>query len=452
VDNGTAKTGALPEAPHLGREGTKITGWLARFRRVATWVAERELWLLAVVVPVLMATNRIPLPLTVAALALLPVGWIARKVAFGYFTCPTPLDLPITVLLLAVLLSLYASVDLGTSIIGFHKVIAEVALFYGLVNGLRTRRSIRLFTVFFLLAGLAAAGASLLIMQPPGSKLSFLSPLYSFLPTVVARSVQPNYIAGTVVLFFPLSLSLLLFCPRIASRFVSGFVFLVLGGTLVLTQSRSALSGAVLAILLLAVWRSRWFLLAIPVLAGAGWVLVQRVGIEELLGPLTVMGTAVNSLQGRLELWQRAIYIMQDFSFTGISIGTFDSVVNVMYPLFLIGPDAVVFHAHNLYLQTGVEFGIPGLVAYMGLLAAFGFTAWTILRSPASEWGFRVVAIGLLCGLVAHLVYGLTDAIVVANKTGAFIWAAFGLLVAIHRVIGEHPLAAADAKSVTDAW
>jgi putative inorganic carbon (HCO3(-)) transporter len=269
---------------------------------------------------------------------------------------------------------------------------------------------------------------------------------------VIARSVSPNYIAGTVVLFFPLSLSLLLFGPRMVSRFVSGSIFLVLGGTLLLTQSRSALSGAVLALLLLAVWRSRWFLLGIPVLAGAGWVLVQRVGIEELMGPLTVMGTAVNSLQGRLELWQRAIYIMQDFPFTGISIGTFDSVVNVMYPLFIIGPDAVVFHAHNLYLQIGVEFGIPGLVAYMGLLAAFGFTAWAILRSPASEWGFRVVAIGLLCGLVAHLIYGLTDAIVLANKTGTFIWAAFGLVVAIHRVIGEHPIAAADAESVTDAW
>ncbi|MBM3150082.1 MAG: O-antigen ligase family protein, partial [Chloroflexi bacterium] len=199
---------------------------------------------------------------------------------------------------------------------------------------------------------------------------------------------------------------------------------------------------------LLAVWRSRWFLLGIPVLAGVGWVLVQRVGIEELMGPLTFMGTAVNSLQARLELWQRAIYIMQDFPYTGISIGTFDSVINVMYPLFLIGPDAVVFHAHNLYLQTGAEFGIPGLIAYLGLLTAFILTTWAILRSSASGRGFRAIAIGLLCGLIAHLLYGLTDAIVLANKTGTFIWAAFGLTVAIHRVIAEHPIAALDAEFV----
>jgi putative inorganic carbon (HCO3(-)) transporter len=438
VDSGTAKTEALPEAPGLRREGAlevapqvKGTGWLAGLRRAATWVAERELWLLAIVVPVLMATNRTPLPLTLAALALVPVGWVARKVAFGYLTRPTPLDLPIAVLLLAVLLSLYASVDLGTSIIGLHKVIAEVALFYGLVNGLRTARSIRLFTVLFLLAGLAAAGASLLVMQPPGSKLSFLSPLYSFLPTVIARSVQPNYIAGTVVLFFPLSLSLLLFCPRMVSRFVSGSIFLVLGGTLVLTQSRSALSGAVLALLLLAVWRSRWFLLGIPALAGAGWVLVQRVGIEELMGPLTVMGAAVNSLQGRLELWQRAIYIMQDFPYTGISLNTFDLVVDVLYPLFLIGPDVQVFHAHNLYLQIGVELGIPGLVAFCGLLTAFSLTTWEVLQGSQHKPNRQALAMGLFCGVVAYLVYSLTDTITLGEKAGAILWTMLALMVVL---------------------
>jgi putative inorganic carbon (HCO3(-)) transporter len=451
LDSGTAKTEALSEAPSLGGRARR-PGWLAALKRVATWVAEHELWLLAVVVPVLMATNRTPPRLTLAALALVPVGWVARKVAFGHLTYPTPLDFPIAPLFLAIMLSLYASVDLDTSMIGLHKIIAEVALFYGIVNGLRTPRAIRLFTVLFLLVGLAAAGASLLVMHRAPGKFPLLSPLYSFLPTVVPRSVNANYIAGTVVLFLPLSLSLLLFGPRMVSRFVSGPIFLVLGGTLALTQSRSVLAGVVIALLLLAVWRSRWFLLGIPVLAGVGWVLVQRVGIEELMGPLTFMDTAVNSLQGRLELWQRAIYIMQDFPYTGISIGTFDSVVDVMYPLFLIGPDAMVFHAHNLYLQTGAEFGIPGLVAYLGLLVAFGLTTWAILRSPASGKGFRAVAIGLLCGLVAHLVYGLTDAIVLANKTGTFIWAAFGLVVAIRRVMDEPPIAASDAESVADGW
>jgi putative inorganic carbon (HCO3(-)) transporter len=268
--------------------------------------------------------------------------------------------------------------------------------------------------------------ASFFVMSPATSKFPVLSSFYSYLPTAIRRSVQPNYAAGTLVLFFPLALSVLFFAPGTIPRLFSGPICLALGSVLLLTQSRSALAGVAIALLLLAIWRSRWFLAGFPIVVIAGWLLVQRVGIEELIGPLAVMESAVNSFQGRLELWQRAIYIMQDFPYTGISMGTFDSVLDVMYPLFLIGPDALVFHAHNLYLQTGVEFGIPGLVAYMALIAAFGYTAWTILRSPASTRGLCVVALGLLCGLVAHLIYGLTDAIVLDNKTGTFIWAAFG--------------------------
>jgi len=421
----------------------------AGLKAAASWIAEHELWLLAVVVPVLMASNRVPPTLTLVAMLLIPVPWLCRLVAKGYLTVHTPMDIPIILLLFTVIVSLYASVDLPLSMLGVHKIIAEIALFYGLVNGVRSEKRIWLVTSLLLIAGSVASIASLVVMPRPSSKLLFANP-FPYSPRLVEGLAPPNanYVAGTLVLFFPLAFSLLLFGPKKVYKPLAGLSFLITGFTIISTQSRSALSGVVIALLLLAVWRSRWFLLGIPVLAGVGWVLVQRVGIEELMGPLTFMGTAVNSLQARLELWQRAIYIMQDFPYTGISIGTFDSVINVMYPLFLIGPDAVVFHAHNLYLQTGAEFGIPGLIAYLGLLTAFILTTWAILRSSASGRGFRAIAIGLLCGLIAHLLYGLTDAIVLANKTGTFIWAAFGLAVAIRRVIAEHPIAALDAEFV----
>jgi O-antigen ligase len=165
------------------------------------------------------------------------------------------------------------------------------------------------------------------------------------------------------------------------------------------------------------------------------------VGIEELIGPLAVTGATVSTFQSRIEIWQRGIYMIQDFPYTGISMNTFNSIVHVLYPFFLIGPDSVMPHAHNIFLAIGDEFGIPGLVAYVGLLSAFGSTAWAVLRSRTAEWDFRVVTIGLVCGVIAHLIYGLTDAITLANKTGTFIWAAFGLVVAIHQIISEYPVA-----------
>ncbi len=40
----------------------------------------------------------------------------------------------------------------------------------------------------------------------------------------------------------------------------------------------------------------------------------------------------------RVEIWGRALYALHDFPFTGIGIGTFDQVIPLLYPYFLIPP------------------------------------------------------------------------------------------------------------------
>ena len=39
-----------------------------------------------------------------------------------------------------------------------------------------------------------------------------------------------------------------------------------------------------------------------------------------------------------IEIWSRALYALQDFPFTGVGLGAFRRVVNVLYPLFLVPP------------------------------------------------------------------------------------------------------------------
>ena len=54
------------------------------------------------------------------------------------------------------------------------------------------------------------------------------------------------------------------------------------------------------------------------------------------------------TLPGRLEIWQRAIYVIQDFPFTGIGMGTFGPVAQTLYPFFGTNANALVPHAHNI--------------------------------------------------------------------------------------------------------
>jgi len=180
----------------------------------------------------------------------------------------------------------------------------------------------------------------------------------------------------------------------------------------------------------MAVWRNRWLLLGIPVSAAIVFITVQHFGIQPVADFMLITESSP-SAASRFEIWQRAIYMIQDFPYTGIGLGTFSRVGPLMYPYFLAGPDADIPHAHNIFLQAGVDFGIPGLVAFIGTLAAFAFTAWEALRlSRGSD--FEPLALGLFCGFIVYLIHGLLDSITaVSIKAGIVLWALMGFTTAL---------------------
>lgn len=485
MDNGTAKTGALPEAPGLRREGAleiapqvKRTGWLAGLRRVATWVAERELWLVAIAAPTLMFPEILPRAAVVAGLLLISLLWLVRWVARGYVTVRTPLDMPILGLVAMLPLTLYASVNLQLSLPKLTGIILGVATFYGIVNAVRTRKDIWLITGLFLLGGVGISLLSLVGTDWIATKFPIFAPIYKRIPQLIrgltrspGGAFHPNEVGGTLILFIPLTLSLLLAMVRMPagsrpvlsaaegwqmadSRWSAVYqpsangvrarwslciglslTLLITFFTFALTQSRSAFFGLGVALLALAAIKNRWLRLIFGLAVVASLVILWSFGLERVGHLLLDVGqetVAVGTLTfaGRLEVWQRAIYMIQDFPYTGIGLNTFDLVANVLYPFFLVGPEAHVIHAHNNFLQVGVDLGIPGLVAYVGLLTVFTLTAWRIYQRCA-DLKLRAVAVGLFCGLLAHQVYGLTDAITLGAKPGIVIWAMMGLMVAV---------------------
>jgi putative inorganic carbon (HCO3(-)) transporter len=211
----------------------------------------------------------------------------------------------------------------------------------------------------------------------------------------------------------------------------------MMAGVLLLTQSRGAWIGMAIALLLLVAWMSRWGKWLALAVASAGLVLVLRVGPERIGNTvMSGIGGAANvgnTMDARAELWSRAIYGISDFPFTGMGMNTFRKVVNVLYPLFLIPPDVDIASCHNQLLQTALDLGIPGLVAYVALLAVaitMGIQVW---RRANESW-IRASAQGLVCGIVAQQVFGITDAIPLGAKVGIFFWVALGILAAMYRL------------------
>jgi putative inorganic carbon (HCO3(-)) transporter len=416
-----------------------------------------------------------PTPGRFAALLAIPAWWLWRWArqrpgrAARAIIPRTPLDGAITLLVFMVLVSVYATNDLAASLPKIAGVVYGVGLYYGVARVSRAPGAATWASLLAVaLAGLALAALGLLGTRWPvkfaGAELlkAFLPARFQGLPGA-ETGFDPNEVAGTLVWVLPPALALTAAAARhagalrraVGSAGAVGLV-LLLGGSaclsllvLALSQSRGAALGLGLVVLLMsaaALWRRRRLVVAS---ATAGMIVcvlaVAAVGPREVLrlaAGLDSAGEQVASLdtvEGRLETWNRAIFGIQDFPVTGMGMNTFRLLVHLLYPMYIVAPDVDIGHAHNLWLQAALDLGLPGLCAYAAMwLGAGGMLVrvWRTghrIRMDARSLSFaRPLALGLAGGLAAHFVFGLADAVAIGAKPGMLWWSMLGLIAGLY--------------------
>ena len=275
------------------------------------------------------------------------------------------------------------------------------------------------------------------------------------LPGAPDQGINPNQLAGALVLYLPVVLGLALNCSR-ERRPVPAAILAAAGlagaATLIITHSRAGWVGFGASLSALAVlWalvengkRVRVIVLGLAAAALVGGLITGILFLPSILagGASDVvagsqMGEVVQqlSLESRVEIWSRALYALQDFPFTGVGLGTFRRVVNLLYPLFLTPPDTDIGHAHNVFLQAGVDLGLGGLVAYLALVFIAGVTGWQVARKTGGL--VRPVAVGLVAALIGYHVYGMADALALGSKPSVILWMILGLIAALANRHGE---------------
>ncbi len=385
-------------------------------------------------------------------LGLVAVGWLLRGIGSRVWLVRTPLNRPIVALLLMAGVSLYPSVDLGLSMPKFHGILLGFAIYYATLVAVTTPRHFWLGVGLLTASLIAIISLGLVGSNWDQSKAPFLSPVYSLFPQII-RDVQSSFgprvginsneLGGTLAFLIPLPLALAI-GGRLSRPLVVGLIASVCGSLIlvVLAASRSAIISIGISAVLLVIWRWRrsgLALMAVGLFAiGITLSLNTPVAVNFLL-KTSASSTAFGegSLTARLEIWERAVYMIQDTPFTGIGLNTFPSVQKTLYPSFLNNSEENISHAHNVFLQTAVDLGVAGLLAFLGLWVYVAHTGWRAYRHVRGRGGhepFRAAVVGILLGCLSYLIFGLTDAITLGAKPTVFLWLIIGLLVSIQRM------------------
>ena len=404
-------------------------------------------------------------------IALLLVGWPVRLLAYGRLTRRTPLDWPFLLLVLCIPVSFWASSDKTVSLEAAGYLIFGLALFFALLNWPPAARrpeivAWALITLGFGIALVAPLMNRLTVAQ--FSQLPFLGAVLGRLGPQRLEDVNINVLAGSMVLILPLYVSMALRGgwrspaelagkrPWLNLLFAAGA--LVTLAVIVITRSRGAYVAAAAGIAVVAVLRWPRLLVAVPVLLIAGAVGIVMIGPTRSLEVLSFNG-ALGGLSGRSEVWTRALYALQDFAITGIGIGTFSRVIPVMYPYLTLAPDFHVDHSHNLFLQVGLDLGIPGLIAYLALLINTFVLLGSALRGRGARDGISgerryqmswSLAAGAAGGLTAMLAHGIFDATIWNSRPAFLPWALIALSVLVG--IGAVPQGVLRSGSTPDSF
>jgi putative inorganic carbon (HCO3(-)) transporter len=422
-------------------------------RKAAIVIDQFQLPLLILSAPIFL----FPSPGRIVFFLIIPILWGVAWAVRGEPFPKTPLNSALMLLALMVIISLFSTFDIVFSLPKIAGLIFGISIYFAVVRWLNSSENLWLGIQIFLLAGgvlamLGLLGTNWFVKFPSLQRIvSHLPPVIRGLPGA-EEGFQPNAVAGAMVFFLPLYALLLTKGPRLWKRRQAGeslllrsrvqftlqaTVFLLACSVFFLTQSRGAWLGLTVGILAILGWngrRSRFILMAILLFVFVGSIII-RLNQREIFSWVFAHGGSglAGSVEGRLEIWSRAISGIQDFPMTGMGMNTFRKVMPVLYPIFSNDPRIDVAHCHNHILQAALDLGIPGLVAYLALWLLTAYLLIYVFRHAKNPL-HRLIASGLGAGLLAHFVFGIQDAIALGAKAGIFFWLTLALAVGVYRI------------------
>lgn len=253
---------------------------------------------------------------------------------------------------------------------------------------------------------------------------------------IVSTFGNPNVLGEYLILILPVIFALLITAKAYRRRFALSLAFLLNLACLLLTWSRGAWLGFVIAfILFIAVVGYKGLAAGIFLIFPASAALVWLGG--DVITRMTTLNDSSTSY--RVNIWRGILKMLRDVFVSGI--GTGDGAFAAVYPFYALSGIESAPHSHSLYLQIVTELGIFALVVFIIIIIMFSLMTFTFL-SDAEHYGRRTVCLGLFCGIFAFLIQGLTDYVWYNYRVYLMFWLMFGIAVSFIAISGEEAVKA----------
>jgi O-antigen ligase len=285
----------------------------------------------------------------------------------------------------------------------YRTVILEAALFYGLLR-VMVRKSPDTWPVtdgWVLGAGLIALVG--VLQWAFGRNLITVDGVWR----VRGFYGSPNNLALYLGRVLPLGLALGVWGHRRRRKWFYALAATAMVAAILLSYSRGAwLFGVPASLLFLAAMRGRRSLVI-----AAGALLLAATLVLLVAGPgrlTSLLDAGEGTTFFRLQLWESSWAMIRDHPILGVGLDNFLYHYRTHYVLPTAWEEFNLSHPHNVVFDFWLRLGLPGLIVFVWLLAAFFHRGWLSYRRLTGG-DEQLLILGLLAGMVNVLAHGLVD-------------------------------------------
>ena len=261
-----------------------------------------------------------------------------------------------------------------------------------------------------------------------------------FVPMSVSPAAtfgNPNMAADYLSMVLPLMIVISLSQKKVVVRGAMLVIVLLVTIYLFYTHSRGAWLSVMCAFMYMALLyaRSKYNINLRSIWVGSAIILIVGIIISAALPTLRnkIENTALSEY--RLTAWRNCLEMVKDNPLQGVGAGNF----KIFYPAYshkaVVDPayDAtrILGKAHNDYIQTAVELGLPGMLLFVLLPVSGLILAYRIMRAsknPAIEF----ISIGFSGGLISFIVGAFFSFYLQRSMPPLLVFVYLGILVILH--------------------
>ncbi|MEK6589839.1 MAG: O-antigen ligase family protein [Nitrospinota bacterium] len=339
-----------------------------------------------------------------------------------------PLILPISLLILASILSLINSTSALFSFKSILNVVLYSLLYIVIVNNIKKERKIRILLLSALISGVITSIYCLiqyLGLDPIAHTVNPADPNFGTYRTTGFLD-NPDIVSGYLITLPTVALSMFFTSTKLALRIFFFSAFLLIASITIIIHSIAPIFGLLIAFVIFMVFARFHFTSKVKI--GLAVILFSFISVGFFSGKVETLFSRVSTLyekffdlsSDRLLMWRTAGEMIKDKPIAGIGIGMYkvkffeyrDKVLDKI-PYFGVYEKAE--QSHNEYLQLWAEMGTVGIAAAMWLIVGyFIYTIKSIKTHPpickggnkgGVEQGIsQLMVIGLMSGVTAILI------------------------------------------------